>query len=41
MGLLDRATGTVRSFAPGLDETVAVVSTGPGGALCIGNRSDR
>jgi outer membrane protein assembly factor BamB len=37
MGLLDRATGQVRSFAPGLDETVAVMSTGPDGALYIGN----
>jgi hypothetical protein len=37
MGLLDRATGAVRTFAPGLDETVAVMSTGPDGALYIGN----
>ena len=37
MGLLDRQTGEVRSFAPGLDETVAVMSTGPDGALYIGN----
>ena len=29
VGLLDRATGRVRTFAPGLDETVAVRSTGP------------
>ena len=36
-GLLDRATGAVRSFAPGLDETVAVMSTGPDGALYLGN----
>lgn len=37
MGLLDRATGAVRYFTPGLDETVAVMSTGPDGALYIGN----
>ena len=37
MGLLDRATGRVRTFAPGLDETVAVMSTGPDGGLYIGN----
>ena len=37
MGLLDRATGAIRSFTPGLDETVAVMSTGPDGALYIGN----
>jgi hypothetical protein len=37
MGLLDRETGAVRYFAAGLDETVAVMSTGPDGALYIGN----
>jgi outer membrane protein assembly factor BamB len=37
LGLLDRGTGAVRTFAPGLDETVAVMSTGPDGALYIGN----
>jgi outer membrane protein assembly factor BamB len=37
MGLLDRQTGAVRYFTPGLDETVAVMSTGPDGALYIGN----
>ena len=37
MGLLDRQTGAVRAFAGGLDETVAVMSTGPDGALYIGN----
>jgi hypothetical protein len=37
MGLLDRSTGAIRSFSPGLDETVAVMSTGPDGALYIGN----
>jgi len=37
MGLLDRETGAVRYFAGGLDETVAVMSTGPDGTLYIGN----
>lgn len=37
MGLLDRGTGAIRWFAQGLDETVAVMSTGPDGALYIGN----
>jgi outer membrane protein assembly factor BamB len=37
MGLLDRATGAARWFTAGLDETVAVMSTGPDGALYIGN----
>jgi outer membrane protein assembly factor BamB len=37
LGLLDRATGGVRWFTGGLDETVAVMSTGPDGALYIGN----
>ena len=41
MGLLDRGTGQVRSFAAGLDETVAVMSTGPDGALYIGNSAIR
>jgi hypothetical protein len=36
MGLLDRLTGAVRWFAPGLEETVAVMSTGPDGALYVG-----
>jgi hypothetical protein len=37
VGILDRATGEVRYFADGLDETLAVMSTGPDGALYIGN----
>jgi outer membrane protein assembly factor BamB len=37
MGLLDRLDGHVRWFAEGLDETVAVMSSGPDGALYIGN----
>jgi len=36
-GVLDRDKGTVRSFAPGGEETVAVMSTGPDGALYLGN----
>ena len=37
VGLLDRETGTVRWFADGLDESVAVMSTGPDGAVYLGN----
>lgn len=37
VGLLDRLTGAVRWFAGGLDESVAVMSTGPDGALYMGN----
>ncbi|MBT8462754.1 MAG: hypothetical protein KJO44_09570 [Gemmatimonadetes bacterium] len=37
IGVLDRDTGDVRYFAGGLDETIAVMSTGPDGALNIGN----
>lgn len=36
-GALDRATGKARYFAGGFDETVAVISTGPDGAMYIGN----
>jgi outer membrane protein assembly factor BamB len=37
VGLLDRGTGAVRWFADGLDESVAVMSTGPDGAVYLGN----
>jgi hypothetical protein len=37
VGLLDRLTGRVRSFSPGLEESVAVMSTGPDGALYMGH----
>lgn len=37
VGLLDRATGDLRFFTEGLDETVAVMSVGPDGGLYIGN----
>jgi hypothetical protein len=37
VGVLDRETGTVRSFAVGGEETVAVMSVGPDGAMYIGN----
>ncbi|MCA9771046.1 MAG: PQQ-binding-like beta-propeller repeat protein [Myxococcales bacterium] len=37
VGVLDRDTGAVRFFTDGLEETVAVMSTGPDGALYIGN----
>lgn len=36
-GVLDRETGAVRYFAGGGEETVAVMSTGPDGAVYIGN----
>ncbi len=36
-GVLDRETGTVRAFAGGGEETVAVMSTGPDGAVYLGN----
>jgi hypothetical protein len=37
LGILDRLTGTPRWFVGALDETVAVMSSGPDGALYIGN----
>ncbi len=37
VGLLDRKTGAVRHFTEGLDESVAVASTGPDGVAYIGN----
>lgn len=37
VGILDRETGTIRSFVAGGEETVAVMSVGPDGALYIGN----
>jgi hypothetical protein len=37
MGILDRLTGKPRWFVESLDETVAVMSSGPDGALYIGN----
>lgn len=37
VGLLDRLSGRVVSFASGLDESVAVMSTGPDGSLYMGN----
>ncbi|MGH7787113.1 MAG: YncE family protein, partial [Candidatus Binatia bacterium] len=37
VGLLDRLTGEVRYFAAGLEESVAVMSTGPDGALYMGH----
>lgn len=36
-GVLDRETGAVRSFVGGGEETVAVMSTGPDGAVYLGN----
>jgi len=37
VGVLDRATGAVRYFTGGGEETVAVMAVGPDGALYIGN----
>ena len=37
LALVVAAPARVRWFSGGLDETVAVMSTGPDGALCIGN----
>jgi len=37
VGVLDRGTGQVRHFIDDLDETIAVMSTGPDGALYIGS----
>ncbi|MCW5892283.1 MAG: PQQ-binding-like beta-propeller repeat protein [bacterium] len=37
VGLLDRLTGEVTAFTPGLDESVAVMSTSPDGTLYMGN----
>jgi len=37
VGVLDRETGTVRSFVQGGEETVAVMSVGPDGAMYLGN----
>lgn len=36
-GVLDRETGAVRTFTGGGEETVAVMSTGPDGAVYLGN----
>ncbi|MBX3024375.1 hypothetical protein KF840_05635 [bacterium] len=36
-GVLDRENGSVRSFVAGGEETVAVMSTGPDGAVYLGN----
>jgi hypothetical protein len=35
--LLDRETGAIRYFADGLEESVAVMSTGPDGAVYVGH----
>jgi outer membrane protein assembly factor BamB len=37
VGVLDRDSGSVRSFTGGGEETVAVMSAGPDGALYLGN----
>jgi outer membrane protein assembly factor BamB len=41
VGVLDRDTGAVRYFAGGLDESIAVMSTGPDGVLNMGNSPTR
>jgi outer membrane protein assembly factor BamB len=37
MGLLDRETGVLRSFAEGREESIAVTSVAPNGAICTAN----
>jgi outer membrane protein assembly factor BamB len=37
MGVLDRATGRIRYFVDGFEDTVSVISTGPDGAMYIGH----
>lgn len=37
VGIIDRATGTIRSFTAGGEETVAVMDVGPDGAMYVGN----
>lgn len=37
MGLLDRETGVLRSFAEGREESIAVTSVAPNGAICSAN----
>ena len=36
VGVLDRATGAIRYFTDGIEETVAAMSTGPDGAIYLG-----
>ena len=37
VGLLDRETGVLRSFAEGREESIAVTSVAPNGAICTAN----
>jgi len=37
MGVLDRATGRIRYFVDGFEDTVSVIPTGPDGAMYIGH----
>jgi hypothetical protein len=37
MGVLDRDTGEVRYFVKGVEETIAVINTGPDGVMYISN----
>ena len=37
VGLLDRVTGTLRSFTEGREESIAVTSVRPNGAICTAN----
>ncbi len=37
VGLLDRDTGTLRSFAEGREESIAVLSVAPNGGVCTAN----
>lgn len=37
MGVLDRGTGNIRYFVKGVEETIAVINTGPDGVLYVAN----
>jgi len=37
MGVLDRSTGNIRYFVKGIEETIAVINTGPDGVMYISN----
>jgi hypothetical protein len=41
MGVLDRASGEIRYFVKGVEETIAVINTGPDGVMYISNSPTR
>jgi len=41
MGVLDRDTGNIRYFVKGVEETIAVINTGPDGVMYISNSPTR